>query len=136
MEASETGAADAVALPALDGLRKPSGQKAEMRLLDTNTFADVLKHVDADTLLLLDIDETLLVSTCVLNSSAWWSYIFAKFEESALPDAKLFPLLKRLLMQRPHSLHILPHHQPPSWEDKVVEVARTVHIVRQAGRDR
>jgi len=97
MEASETGAADAVALPALDGLRKPSGQKAEMRLLDTNTFADVLKHVDADTLLLLDIDETLLVSTCVLNSSAWWSYIFAKFEESALPDAKLFPLLKRLL---------------------------------------
>jgi len=60
-------------------------------------MSDALSGLDSDTLLLLDLDETLIMSSTTLNSSPWWSFIFAKFEDSQLCDAKIFPVLSRIL---------------------------------------
>ncbi len=52
---------------------------------------------DVLTLLLLDLDETLIVSSCILNSSPWWTDIFNKFLGSSLPEMKSKVVLQCIL---------------------------------------
>ena len=57
---------------------------AASTIIETPHFSDLRSYADADTLILLDIDDTLLIPTQTLGSDVWFQYQYKKNKD--LPD--------------------------------------------------
>jgi hypothetical protein len=55
---------------------------AEAKVIQTNSFADILTEIDEDTWVFCDIDDTLLTTTTTLGNSLWWDYFINKMEKA------------------------------------------------------
>jgi hypothetical protein len=56
----------------------------QAKIIETEKFADILKEADAKTLVLFDIDDTMINTTSTLGSTAWWNYFMGKGREAGL----------------------------------------------------
>ena len=44
-------------------------------IIETSSFSDLLKEVDSETLVFVDLDETMVTSSRMLGSQQWWTYM-------------------------------------------------------------
>ena len=58
------------------------------KIIETQNFAEIIRHVDADTLVILDIDDTLLIPVQTLGTDVWFisrrNHYFKTINDSSL----------------------------------------------------
>jgi uncharacterized protein DUF2608 len=58
------------------------------KIIEAPNFSEIEKYVDADTLVLLDIDETLLVPSQTLGTDVWFRHEFEKNKKAGVSDPR------------------------------------------------
>src|ERR1700722_18054841 len=59
-------------------------------IFETHHFCELLKVVHQNTLVVLDIDDTLLVCTQTLGTDVWFRYQIKQHEKAGLPVSEAF----------------------------------------------
>lgn len=54
-------------------------------IIETHNFREIKDHLTSDTLVLLDIDDTILVPTQMLGCDEWFSYRWKKHQSQGMP---------------------------------------------------
>lgn len=57
-----------------------------MLITETNKFSDILKYADEETLVLLDVDNTLIEPISYVGGVAWFDYMMAKMKKRGIPE--------------------------------------------------
>jgi hypothetical protein len=68
------------------------------RIVDTENFADLLAEADTGTLVLIDIDQTIVARTHTLGSQAWWDYEKHFIKKTGVPSDTLFAYFKPIIL--------------------------------------
>ena len=64
--------------------------QSHAKIIETNRFADILSEVDhPNTLVFVDIDDTLINTVSILGNTAWWDYFISKILKANLPLDKV-----------------------------------------------
>jgi len=61
------------------------------KILETKNIVDVLSHVDAQTLVIFDVDNTLIEPTQQIGGTAWFTHMLKKFEARGIQEADAIP---------------------------------------------
>jgi len=56
------------------------------KIIESNSFSEILNHVDEKTLVLFDIDGTLIEPTSLLGGPAWFAHVFAMLSKKGLEE--------------------------------------------------
>lgn len=72
---------------------------AEARIVETFAIEDILPEIESDTLVLLDIDDTLITSSCSLGSSAWWTHFANILFRNKLDMSKSEEILPPMILK-------------------------------------
>lgn len=82
--------------------------QSQAKIVETHCFADVLREIDQDTLVLFDIDDTLINTTSMLGNTPWWRYFIPRVLNAGLPLDKVRPeinaVIQKILRQVPMGL--------------------------------
>lgn len=61
---------------------------AESRIVENNKMSQVMSHVEAETLLVFDLDSTIMKTAQMLGSDAWFSQYFRKNMDCGMDEAE------------------------------------------------
>ncbi len=79
---------------------------ADSKVASTNTMLSILDEIkDANTLVLFDIDDTLIIRETMLGSTPWWEYCLKMIQETGVDKKKaqdkLLPLFFQASLEMP-----------------------------------
>lgn len=59
--------------------------RLDAKIVETPNFSAILDYIDKNTLVILDIDDTLLIPKQTLGNDAWFHYKFDKYKKEGIP---------------------------------------------------
>ncbi len=72
---------------------------AHAKIIETDHFEDILSEIDQNTLVLIDIDDTLINTTSMLGNTSWWNYFVSKILNAHLPLEKVRPQINEVIQK-------------------------------------
>lgn len=78
------------------------------KIVETCYFDDIFAEIDQQTLVLVDIDDTLINTTSMLGNTSWWNYFVSKIKNAHLPLEVVRPdineVIRKILFNVPMGL--------------------------------
>lgn len=72
------------------------------RIEECHSIETIASEIEADTLVLFDIDKTALITSTQLGSPAWFDHLKIKILQWGLPSEAVVPLVCKVMQKTPH----------------------------------
>lgn len=71
----------------------------QAKIIETSCFADILTEVDSNTVVFIDIDDTMINTTSMLGNTLWWNYFVSHVTKANLPLDKARPKINLVIQK-------------------------------------
>ncbi len=81
--------------------------KTHAKIVETHCLSDILTEIDSDTLVLFDLDDTLINTPTMLGNTLWWNYFIPKVSSAGLSDhvrPEIYAVIHKIIQKVPIGL--------------------------------